>query len=409
MDTQTVAPPGTVSLSTSLDINTPSIVSGGGAPSLSENGDNGDMGDFLASELANMRAEDEKAGKREVEKGDEPKEKDAKAPDSKDEKPAKEVEDKPAKARAEDGKFTKAEQPAPEKAAVGQGEPERRPSEGRQHQEPPARFLPEAREKWANVPREVKAEFHRVSQEYEGELTRYKEAGERYESLRRYDELARANGGDLSKSLEKISNLEQTLARSPLAGLEMILREAGPRKPDGSHLSLMEVAQFVVQQNPQALHQMINSAQPQQAPQKPANDEVAALRAELYQMRAEQTIVPVINQFIQAHPDAEALSPQIGKILETGVIKQIYGPGLSMEQELAEAYRMAGGRLSPSHPAPLDTSPNPGTPPTRPVNPDAGQKSVRGAPADGADTATAEPETDIDEFFRQQLRKVKAS
>jgi len=40
------------------------------------------------------------------------------------------------------------------------------------------------------------------------------------------------------------------------------------------------------------------------------------------------------------------------------------------------------------------------------VNPDAGKKSVRGAPSDGADTAADEPETDLREMLRKEYRKI---
>lgn len=417
MDSLTVAQPGTVALeppSTVLNPETISTTSGAGTPDLRE--DSQSIEAFLDGELAKMKDEAARASGEAEEKvkAEDAKEKATPAKAEKVEAKDEKADEKTAKPRAEDGKFAKAEtkdeRAAAEKPAVGQDGTDRRPSEGRQHQEPPARFLPEAREKWANVPREVKAEFHRVAQEYETEITRHREASERYEPLKRYDDIARSNGRELNQSLERIVHIEETLARSPVAGLEMILREAGPRKADGSPISLREVAEFVMQQDPQAYQQMTQAAQtPRPAQADPRDAQLHALQTEVQMMRAEQTLVPVVQSFMQQHPDAEVMTPQITAILKSGVIEEMYGTGLSLEQRLAEAYRMAGGRALPSDPAPGNPQANSDPAAARLVNPDAGKKSVRGAPSDGIDTTTEDPSTDVVDLLRKELRKMKAS
>lgn len=296
--------------------------------------------------------------------------------------------------RGEGGKFAKAEpvqpeakaeQGAPEKAAAERGAPEERQSEGRKYSEPPARFLPEARTKWANVPNEVKTEFHRVSQELEGEITKYKQSSERYEQLRQYDETARTNGRDLTESLAKVAEVEKAIARNPIAGLDAVLREIGPRKADGSPLTLLEVAQHIVQ-NPQAYHsatsQVSQTVQSQpQAQQR--NPEIEALRSEINSMK-QQAILPEIERFYDAHsitPGSD-IENALASVLESGVIEKIYGNGLSLTQRLSEAYRMAGG-LPPSRSEPeVAAAPAPVVPQGRPVDPD-GAKSIRGAPSAG--------------------------
>lgn len=306
---------------------------------------------------------------------------------------------KQEKARAEDGKFAKADtnvdvkadKSAPDQAAAERVAPEenRNQSEGsRKHSEPPARFLPEARTKWANVPNEVKSEFHRVSQEYEAEIQRHKQSNERYEAVRQYDETARANGRELKDSLAKVVEIEQAIARNPIAGLDAVLREIGPRKADGSPLTLLEVAQHIVQ-NPQVYHQSAMQSQmqqPQQQQMQQPSREIEELRAEIQSIKA-QSIAPTIESFISQHPDYHALEDHIISVLKSGVIEQIYGHGLAPEQRLSEAYRMAGGR-APSrsdseavqqHSQPVQQA--------RPVDPD-GQKSIKGAPTSGQ---TGEP------------------
>src|SRR3546814_10299599 len=75
----------------------------------------------------------------------------------------------------------------------------------------------------------------------------HREALERYESVRDFDELARQNGRDLRQSLMQVNELENLLKSSPIAGPNKVLMQAGPRKADGQPVSLMEGAQFIVQ------------------------------------------------------------------------------------------------------------------------------------------------------------------
>lgn len=282
--------------------------------------------------------------------------------------------------RAPDGKFAKPETPEATQEQVQAKQPA---PEKSKYAEPPSRFLPEARTKWANVPNEIKAEMHRVEQEREQEVAQYKQSHDRYETIRQFDELARTNGRDLRQSLEKVVQVERALAANPIAGLEMIMREMGPRKPDGSPLSLYEIAQHIVQSGPQAYQQTLSRAmqqmQPQQMRQQPQqqNSEVAALRQEIMSMKVEQSVTPVVTRFASQHPDFEQLAPAIKIILDSGTIDAMYGQGLSLEQKLAEAYRMAGGSPSIQQaPAVQQQSADP-TP--RLVDPD-GRKSVAGAP-----------------------------
>lgn len=300
------------------------------------------------------------------------------------EDPAKKDAEKPEKARGEDGKFAgketaAAEKSETEKPAAGRDGDEGRSSEGRKHSEPPARFLPEAREKWQNTPYQVKDEVHRISQEYEREIEESRTIRERYEPIRQYDDIAKSNGRNLGESLQKVVEIEQALARNPIAGLDMILREVGPRKADGSPMSIMDVAQFVAQQSPEQMRALMQQQQPQQ--QRQPNPEVAGLRQEIQRMQtqmASSTLMPVVEQFAAKHPDYHSLEPQIAAVLRSGVVDQVYGSGLSPEQKLAAAYRMAGGQPAPSHANPPNEPEN--SQAERAANP-AGQLSVKGAPS----------------------------
>ncbi|URQ76172.1 MAG: hypothetical protein NBV76_05275 [Candidatus Ochrobactrum gambitense] len=429
MNDTTVTQPGTVALeppSTVLNPETVSGISGGGQPSLSDPDKGNSIQSVLEGELSRLREEDAKAPKQDEtsEKSDEkPKaEKEARQDDDKKPEKAEKSDEKPAKTRSDDGKFAKAEKAeeadeakaekgAPEKAATERSAPDdNRQSEGRKFAEPPARFLPEARTKWANVPQEVKAEFHRVSQEMETELTQSKTARERYEPIRQFDEIARQNGRDLKDSLAKVIQIEQHIARDPIGAIETILREIGPRKQDGSPVSLYEVAQVVMQRGPQSSAQ----AMPRQMADDP---KVSAIEQELNALKtqlATAKVTPIIEKFASEHSDYQALEPQIEAVLKSGVIDQIYGSGLSLDQKLAEAYRMAGGSMPPSRsglesdPAHSAATPAPSQDDDKKPSIDAGTKSIKGAPSDGMDTVIEEQSQDLRDILKKEFRKMSA-
>lgn len=397
-DQTTVESPGAVPMANVIDTGTTPHESGGGikatdlATEKPEVKRPESIRDTLETVKKEQQAKVEEADKAEA---------DPKRDKAKEAKP--EADKTPDEAKEPAGE--KAEKGAAEKPAAGQGGDEARQSEGRKHSEPPSRFLPEARTKWANVPNEVKAEFHRVSQEYETEINESRAARERYDAIREYDEMARSNGGDLKQTLEKVTAIEAAIARNPIAGLEMILREVGPRKPDGSHMSLVEVARFVAAQSPEQMRALM--AQGQQAPQKRQIDpEVARLSNELSEVKSQMaaaTLMPVIQDFASRHPDYHALEPQMAAILQSGVIDQVFGSGLTPAQRLTEAYRMAGGTPSQSETAPAhpDTS-------ARPETLDAGTKSVRGAPNGGDDPVFDRPATSTRDLLRSEMRKLRS-
>ncbi|MGN7962180.1 hypothetical protein [Brucella sp. 22210] len=419
MNDTTVTQPGTVALeppSTVLNPETVSGTSGGGQPSLSEPDKGNSIQSVLEGELSRLREEDAKGAKPDEspEKSDDkPKaEQEDKSDDKKPEK-AEKSEEKPAKTRGDDGKFAKAEKAedaddakaekgAPEKAATERSAPDdNRQSEGRKFAEPPARFLPEARTKWANVPNEVKAEFHRISQEMETEISQSKTARERYEPIRQFDEMARQNGRNLNESLAKVVRIEQHIARDPIGAIETILREIGPRKQDGSPVSLYEVAQVVMQRGPQRA-----DAQDLPAASTPQLDQQTVIQQTKEQIRQEMAAEVIIASFAGSHPDYHTLEPQIEAVLKSGVIEQIYGNGLSPEQKLTEAYRMAGGSVSPSRsqPEPVPQHSEPEKVPSK----DAGTKSIKGAPSDGMDTVIEEQSQDLRDILKKEFRKMSA-
>lgn len=396
--------------STVIDSGVTPTAPGAGTPDLREPTS---IEDVLAAEAARLRDEDAKTV--EPDDGDD-KDDDKASAKAKGEKAAEDakakLDDAKAKARAPDGKFSKKEgdggiddhdddhddkpKPAP-----------RADETPRKYAEPPAKFLPEARVKWANVPNEIKAEFHRVEQEREAEVQRYRADAEEYETLREYRDMAKRSGTDLKRALDSYVGIENELRRDPIAGLENIVRNLGLRKQDGSPVTLYDVADRIIQQGPEAFQRSVQQPQyqPQTAPQPQSDPRVEALEQEIRALRAETSVLPVIRQFEVAHPDFEQIAPQVQAILDSGVIDRLYGNGLSIEQKLGEAYRMAGGKSPSSVDTRAADAPHSEVE-ARPVNPDAGRKSIRGAPANGVDTASDDKSTDLRDILRKEFRKI---
>ena len=255
------------------------------------------------------------------------------------------------------------------------------------HPEAPAKFLPRAKELWRNTPNEVKAEVDRVLREAEESSAAYK----RYDDLREFDELAKSNGRDLRESLTKLNHIENLLQSNPIAGLNAILMEIGPRKADGQAISLLEVANYIVNQGPQGYQQMV--AQPRQ--ERP-DAEVQALRAELNQIKVQQAARDIIEPFAAKHPRYQELEDDIALFLESGKIPT----SLSPSDRLAAAYDMAV-RINPSShvPATIDEPA-----PERRADSDFGgsAKSIKSSP--GSVTEEVEDRGESGESIRDSIR-----
>lgn len=405
MDTNSSAPiAGTAHLSTSIDQGGAPLGTGGGAPNLSEpkaetpkvDTKPESAGDTLKGELARIKAEEAKDTK-------------AKADDAATAAKLKAEEgektDKSAKPVVEEGKIAKAttegEKPdveakadkgEPDKAATERAETDKRQSEGQKYHEPPARFLPKAKEVWGNVPHAVKGEIARLTQEHEAEVTRYREAGERYEPLRQFDEMAKSSGTDLKTALTSYTNIENMLRSNPVQGIAEVLRNIG--------LTPQQYAQHVMQ-NPQAHDQALRQS-PQQQPQqqRQSDPEVAALKEELQSMRQEQTVQSIIAPFAKDNPRYYELEGDIAFFLTSGKIPA----SLTPQEKLEAAYDMAV-RINPTSSVTSSQAPETlAVAKPAPSDP-AGSKSIRGAP-NGQDPDDDDPDaTDIRTLLRREMRK----
>ncbi|GMM93114.1 hypothetical protein [Qipengyuania sp. MTN3-11] len=387
--------------STTLDPNAAPGVSGGGAPKTLETEDEpkkepASLRDVIADEAkkdseAREKPDDDAKPAADEEDGEAKGEKDEKAKaDAKPEEKGEaddEVKGKPD--RNEDGKFKAKDTKEPERSNDYQ---------------PPKNFLPDSREKWTNVPRPVQRDIENMEREHQAQVTQLREATERYEAIKPFDELAKSNGRDLRESLEKMSQIEDLMQANPYAGLNAILQEIGPKRPDGSSPSLFEVAQFITQAGPEKWQQIVG-ARPQASNDQPkANPEVEQLKQQIEQLQTQQTTASVIEPFKASHPRWDELKDDIVMFLKSGRIPA----SLSPSDRLAAAYDMAE-RLNP--PSNVD-KPAPATSPDADGRADenlSGTKSIKSAPGSSSPDLAPQRGGSTADILRDEMRRRRAS
>src|SRR3546814_2622591 len=102
---------------------------------------------------------------------------------------------------------------------------------------------------------------------------------------------------------------------NPVAARTAILLRWGQRKADGQPVSLFEMAAHIVQMGQDGYHKAV-TAMPQR--QQQTSPEVEQLRAEMAQMKAEQTRNAVIGPFAAQNPrfNEPAIQQSIAQILK---------------------------------------------------------------------------------------------
>lgn len=149
-----------------------------------------------------LEAEFKKLGKEE--KPEEPDDKDVKAEKPEDKQPPKQEKAEVKESVKADGVEQEAKAP--------------KPSEGRRI-EAPARFLPQAKELWKNVPNVVAQEWERAERERETEISQYREAKTFRDDLAEYDNRARQSGTTLKQALGQYIGMEDAFRNDPARGL----------------------------------------------------------------------------------------------------------------------------------------------------------------------------------------------
>lgn len=317
----------------------------------------------------------------------------AKADEEVKEEPAKEAD------RAEPGKEPeKKEEAKPEPKQEEKSEPRQRDTTGKFAEKPdaPANFLPKAKEVWRNTPHAVQSEVARMVADHQNEMKGYQEKTARYESIREFDELAQSNGRELKDSLARMAQVEDMLQSNPIAGLNAILMEIGPRKADGQPYSIREVASFIAQQDDQGYNNLVSQRpQPQQQQDDPR---IAQLEQRIQSIQTDHLRSNIIEPFRAAHPRYDELQDDIALFLNSAKIPV----SLSPSDRLAAAYDMAERINPPSHGTPRQQD---GLAEQRGVDEPVSSRSPSIKSSPGSVTEDFEPEAKGGESIRESLQK----
>ncbi len=320
-----------------------------------------------------------------------------KAADDVDAKADAKANEKPVEAKEGDKPEVSAEEKSEAKSEpVAEKQP--KPSEGRRIIEAPARFLPRAKELWNNVPHPVREEFERISKENEAEINQYREAKQEWDNLKEYNELGKQHVVTLKQALYNYVGIERKFASDPADGFKQLFSNLGMQPQQAiSHIlrafnvSPQALAQHIAQ-DPNAYTALARQApQPQMPTQQPTaqqpNPEVAQLRQELDNMKAQSIAQQVIAPFAQEYPEYYQHEEQIAKVLKSGIIDQIHGSGLSPRDKLEAALFMVAPHASKASVNPVQqTSVNNDDTPAVELR-GTPNKSVKGSPNAGLDNS----------------------
>ena len=295
-------------------------------------------------------------------------------------KPAEPV--KAAAERAPDGKFAPK---AVEGQPVAETPPAAKPEPGSIH-EAPARFDAAAKAEWANAPESVKGAVHRTVREMEAGLEEHRQ---RWEPIKRYDDMAKQYGTDLPAALDRYVAMDTMLSEDLAQGIDSIIRDK-----TGNQMGLREfVGQLMGQQPDQSQTQ--NDATIHSLRQQITNLErqLGGVTSHI-QTQTQRSIETDVSSFAQDKADFEALSPKIVEHIRAG--KDLPAAYEAAKTEMAELARSLG--FVPAQTQPLSPAP------TAPTLKPAGQKSISGAPSTGSDPASQRKDAPIPSI-REALKR----
>ena len=291
----------------------------------------------------------------------------------------KPVEAKPVdKARDETGKFAPKAGESEKVAAPVVAKPVEL-DKSVPHNEAPARFSPEAREKWATADETVRAETHRALKELEQGHAKYKQDATDFEPFREFHALAKEKNVDAAAALRQYVGIDQLLAKDFRAGIERICQNKGLKLEDF------------------AAHVLKNPVTPQQ---QQATAREQALEAKIAALEAKFNGVSTVvteqqSKTLEAEVEAFAVDKPHFAELSEQIASHIANDGLSLPEAYDKALKDAQALAQRLGFIPKTE--------TAPIVPDVdleaqtlrGQKSIAGAPSAGSAPASQKPSPNI--------------
>ncbi len=303
----------------------------------------------------------------------------AKKPEAKDAKDAKpeaktEAKDKPDVKRGEHGHFApKEDKPVAPKDAEGLSSAA---------EEAPKWIKPHEKAAWSTMAPEQRAIAERRNREAAEGIEKHRPAIERDATLNEFHEMAKQSGKDLRTVVSEYVNMEQTLRKDLVGGLDTICQHLG--------VSLRDVAAHVMGQKPEQVSSQQDATIRELRGQIEQLTKQVGSVSQTFQQQQETAVGKEVTAFAADHPRFGELADDIAFFLKTrcpGDLKQAY--------ELAERLNPAPAKTEPSKAPVIDLS----------VQTEKGSKSINGAPSAGSSPARQQPSNSI----RDALKKAVAA
>lgn len=304
---------------------------------------------------------------------------------------------------------TEAKSAAPEKEVdaseqVKDQQTERK-SEVRDRPEPPARFLPRAKELWRNTPNEVQSEVSRLVREHEAEVQQYRESHQFREELKEYEELGKQHGVSVKQALDNYVGIERKFAESPPEGFRQLLSNL-QMQPQQAISHILRAFNVTPQQLAQHISADPNSyvsqaPQVQQQQQPQINPEVETLKRQNQAMQEQMAAFMYIEPFAKEHPRYYELEQDIAFFLQSGKIPA----NLSPAEKLEAAYDMAE-RINPSSNV-SSFSPKQTSSESRVDEDFNGSKSIKSSPGNVLEVKEPDKKMSMRELLEDELKRLK--
>lgn len=197
------------------------------------------------------------------------------------------------------------------------------------------RMSEQAKAAWADTPEHVRADVHRVHQEFVQAYQTHKADVDAMTEIRHFQHMATQHGTTLKTALTNYVGMENKLRADPIGGLEQLVYNLNLKADNGGRVTLRDIAHHVMTRTPEQLRQMQqgNVQQGQQQGMSQLHQEVAGLRQTVQQMHTER-------QFTQLRGGVDSFADdgQHPRFDELGdIIHEEVARGYSLE----DAYRRA--------------------------------------------------------------------
>lgn len=318
---------------------------------------------------------------------------------------AEKVEEEPKPVAKTEAKSATPEKEVDASEQVKDQQTERK-SEVRDRPEPPARFLPRAKELWRNTPNEVQSEVSRIVREHEAEVQQYRESHQFREELKEYEELGKQHGVTVKQALQNYVGIERKFAEAPPEGFRQLLSNLNmqPQQAISHILRAFNVTPQQLAQHISADPNSYVSQQPQrqqQVQQPQHNPEVDTLKQQITAMQTQMAHQQYIEPFAKEHPRYHELEQDIAFFLQSGKIPA----NLSPAEKLEAAYDMAE-RINPSSNV-SSFSPKQTSSESRVDEDFNGSKSIKSSPGNVLEVKEPDKKMSMRELLEDELKRLK--